>query len=76
LWKQYIDNNDIEALEKFKKYCKNDVRMTALVFLYLMHYKKLFLEGEEITFNLEDLVKKSRKRVKETHQMIGQNIFE
>lgn len=76
LYKQYIDHNDLKALEEFKKYCKNDVRMTTLVFLYLMHFKKLFIEGEEITFTLEDIVHKSRKEIKEINQMIGQNIFE
>lgn len=49
--------------------------MTMLVFLYLMHYKKLHLEGDEITFTLEDLVEKSRQEIKETNHMIGQNIF-
>ncbi len=76
LYKKYIDNNDLEALEEFKKYCKNDVRMTALVFLYLMHFKKLFIEWEEITFTLEDLVAKSHQEIKENNHMIGQNIFE
>jgi len=41
-----------------------------------MHFKKLFIEGEEITFTLEDLVDKSRQGVKETGHMVGQNIFE
>lgn len=76
LYKQYTEHNDLKALEEFKKYCKNDVRMTALVFLYLMHFKKLFIEWEEITFTLQDLVDKSRKEIKETNQMVGQNIFE
>lgn len=76
LYKQYTEHNDLKALEEFKKYCKNDVRMTALVFLYFMHFKKLFIEGEEITFTLEDLVDKSRKEIKDTNQMVGQNIFE
>lgn len=76
LYKQYTEFNDLKALEEFKNYCKNDVRMTTLVFLYLMHFKKLFIEGKEITFTLEDLVDKSRKEIKETNQMIGQNIFE
>lgn len=49
--------------------------MTMLVFLYLMHFKKLFIEGEEITFTMEDLVNKSRQEVKETNHMVGQNIF-
>jgi len=76
LYKKYRENNDLEALEEFKKYCKNDVRMTMLIFLYFMHFKKLFIEGEEITFTLEDLVGKSRQEIKETNHMVGQNMFE
>jgi hypothetical protein len=76
LYKKYIENNDLEALEEFKKYCKNDVRMTMLIFLYLMHFKKLFIEGEEITFTLQELEEKSHQEVKETGRMIGQNMFE
>jgi hypothetical protein len=49
--------------------------MTMLVFLYLMHFKKLFIEGEEIAFTLEDLEGKSRQEIKETNHMIGQNMF-
>ena len=76
LYKKYVENNDLDALEEFKKYCKNDVRMTALIFIYLMHFKKLFIEGEEITFTLDDLIEKSRQEVKSTtNHMIGQNIF-
>ncbi len=74
LYKKYIEENDLKALEEFKKYCKNDVRMTALVFIYLMHFKKLFIEGEEITFTLEDLVDKSRNEIKESNQMVGQQL--
>jgi len=75
LYKKYIEEQDLNALEEFKKYCKNDVRMTALVFLYLMHFKKLFIEWEEITFTLEDLIEKSRNEIKENTQMVWQNIF-
>lgn len=77
LYKKYKENNDLEALEEFKQYCKNDVRMTMLVFLYLMHYKKLFIEWEEITFTLEELEEKSRNEIKSTtNHMVGQNMFE
>lgn len=76
LYKKYIEENDLDALEEFKKYCKNDVRMTMLVFLYFMHFKKLFIEGDEIIFTLEDLVNQSRQEAKETGRMIGQNMFE
>lgn len=76
LYKKYEEENDLEALEEFKKYCKNDVRMTMLVFLYFMYYKKLFIEGDEITFTLQDLVERSQKEAKTTNHMIGQNMFE
>ena len=76
LYKKYREENDLEALEEFKKYCKNDVRMTALIFLYFMHFKKLFIEGEEIAFTLEDLVEKSHQEIKNTNRMVGQNMFE
>jgi hypothetical protein len=59
-------------LEDFKKYCKNDVRMTALVLLYLLHYKKLFLEGEEIAFSIEDLVNESNSLVPEAAEVVNQ----
>ena len=76
LYKKYIEENDVEALEAFKRSCTNDVRMTMLIFLYFMHFKKLFIEGEEITFTLEDLEKQSRQEIKNTSHMIGQNMFE
>jgi len=66
----------LDALEEFKRYCKNDVRMTALIFLYFMHFKKIFIEGEEVTFTLEDIIEKSCQEVKTTSHMIGQNMFE
>ncbi len=50
--------------------------MTMLIFLYLMHFKKLFIEGEEITFTLEDLVNKSHQEIKTPAQAVGQNIFD
>jgi hypothetical protein len=44
--------------------------MTALVLLYLLHYKKLFLEGEEIAFNIEDLVNHSNTFVPEAAEVV------
>ncbi len=76
LYKKYIEENDIDALEEFKKYCKNDVRMTWLILLYFMHFKKLFIEWQEICFSLEELIEKSHQEIKNTHHMIGQNMFE
>ena len=76
LYKKYLETKDEGILETLKQYCKNDVRMTMLVFLYLMHFKKLFIEWEEITFALEELIDKSRQEIKETGRMVGQNMFE
>ena len=76
LYQQYKETGNEEYLETFKQYCKNDVRMTALVLLYLMHYQKVFIEGEEITFDLEDIINKSNREVKEIGTgTTEQNIF-
>ena len=47
-------------MDEFKKYCKNDVRMTALVMFYFLHYTKIFRDGEEYPFDIEEFVAKSR----------------
>lgn len=65
LWKQYLETKDEKVLEEFKKYCKNDVRMTALVLLYLLHYKKINMEGDEMHFTLEDFLENSHGIIKE-----------
>ncbi|OQY39932.1 MAG: hypothetical protein B6229_02790 [Spirochaetaceae bacterium 4572_7] len=44
LRKKYKDTGDEKFLDEFKQYCKNDVRMTAFVLLYLLHFKKVFIE--------------------------------
>jgi len=71
LWKKYQETGDKKALEEFKKYCKNDVRMTALVLLYLLHYQKIFMEGEEINFGINDLIEKGKREVKEVKNNNG-----
>lgn len=65
LRKRYKESNDLQALEEFKKYCKNDVRMTALVLLYLLNYKKIFIDGEEKDFSIDEFLEKSRWEFKE-----------
>lgn len=54
--KEYQQTGDKKLLEVVKKYCKNDVKMTHLIFLYLLKYKKLFEEWEEILFTDEELM--------------------
>ncbi|MCK9466867.1 MAG: ribonuclease H-like domain-containing protein [Candidatus Absconditabacterales bacterium] len=80
LRKQYQETGDKKFLEEFKKYCKNDVRMTAFVLLYLLHFKKIFIEGEEISFSIEDFVKlakpKGEIKNEEENKFSNQSIFE
>ena len=70
--------------ELLSKYCKNDVRMTAFVLLYLLHFKKIFIEWtewneiwKEIKFTLEDFVKlaKPKEEIKNDNTFINQAIF-
>jgi len=60
LYNEYIKTWDEKLLKEFKDYCKNDVRMTALVLLYLMYYKKIFIEWDDISFTIDDLIEKSK----------------
>ncbi|NOZ44709.1 MAG: hypothetical protein GXP45_06285 [bacterium] len=57
LWQQYQNTGDAQYINEFKKYCKNDVRMTALVMLYLLHYKKMFIDGKEYNYTIEEFIK-------------------
>ncbi len=62
LRKQYQETKDISFLEEFKRYCKNDVRMTTFILLYLLHFKKIFIEWEEINFELIDFIKLAKNK--------------
>lgn len=76
LYQKYLETGDDQLLEELKQYCKNDVRMTALVFLYLMHFQKIFMEGEEVVFSLDDIIDRSHREVKDhSWGRIAQNIF-
>lgn len=65
LRKKYQETNDQKYLEEFKMYCKNDVRMTTLLMLYLLHFKKVFIEGEEKNFDEETFLQLSNSTEKE-----------
>ncbi|MBP7842089.1 hypothetical protein KA037_05565 [Patescibacteria group bacterium] len=59
LYKDYIKTGDEEKYTTFKLYCKNDVKMTILLLLYLLYYKRIALEGEEQQFDIQTLVANS-----------------
>lgn len=76
LRKKYKETWDQKYLEEFKKYCKNDVRMTAFCLIYLLHFKKVYIEWEEKTFDIDDFIKlaKPKEMIKETN-FTNQAIF-
>ena len=61
LWNEYQKDpqKNKKSLEELQKYCKNDVRMIAMVMLYFLHYKKIAIEGEVFEYSLEEFVEKS-----------------
>ncbi len=78
LWKKYLETNDQKFLDEFKKYCKNDVRMTAFILLYLLHFKKIYIEWEEKTFDIKEFVKYARPKEdikKDNENFNNQSIF-
>jgi len=59
LWKEWKSSADTKILKKIQEYCKNDVRMTALVLMYLLTFKKVDLDNEEFQFDIEQFIKLS-----------------
>lgn len=64
LWKERKGSNNDKILKKIQEYCKNDVRMTTLVLLYLLHFKKVDLDNEEFTFTIPEFLELSRPQEK------------
>ncbi len=60
LWKEWEASNDNKILKKIQEYCKNDVRMTALVMLYLLQFKKVDLDNKEFIFDIPQFIELSR----------------
>jgi len=69
LRKQYQETGDMQYLNEFKKYCKNDVRMTTLVMLYMLYYKKIFIDGKEYNYSIEDFIKLAGKQREKTKKV-------
>ncbi len=74
---EYEKTWDKKFLTKVQNYCKNDVRMTLGVMLYLMKYQNLYLDGEEINYEISDLIKfwNYEKNKKSNSEDNLQNIF-
>jgi len=64
LYEEYEKTGLKSLLEKVKRYCKNDVKMTLLVFLYVMYYKELHHDDTTSSYTTTDIIEKSQKVIK------------
>jgi len=58
LLNEYKRTGDKKALNKVKKYCKNDVRITLGIFLYLLEHKKVHIEWESKEFSIQQMIER------------------
>lgn len=77
MWKARKQSGDNSILKEIQKYCKNDVRMTALLFLYFLHFKKIYMDGAEYSYNIAEFIDKSNNIVKkiETGSLQNQSLL-
>ena len=66
LWKEWLSNNDSKILKRIQEYCKNDVRMTTLVLLYFLYFKKVDIDNEDFVFSIDDFIKLSKPSEKKS----------
>ena len=78
LWKERKASWDNKILKKIQEYCKNDVRMTALVLLYLLHFKKVDMDNEDFSFEIPEFIKLSNsfeKKSLQTENISNNSLF-
>ena len=56
LLKEYETSWDKKILEKVKNYCKNDVKMTLTILLYLLYNWNISYNWKDISVNIEDII--------------------
>ncbi|MEF2175256.1 MAG: ribonuclease H-like domain-containing protein, partial [Candidatus Absconditabacteria bacterium] len=71
--KQYLSSGDKKLLTKVKNYCKNDVKMTLGVLLYILEYKRLCFDDLVYDFD-EDYFVDVSKRERKTKEKIDEKI--
>jgi hypothetical protein len=76
---EYLATNNQEILDVVKEYCKNDVKLTLFVLLYIFRYKELSFDGEKYDITVEQFVDLSKqsdiKNLTEKKDMSQNNIF-
>jgi len=53
LLKEYEQTNDAKLLNKVKNYCKNDVKMTLTILLYLIYIWKISYQEKDINIDID-----------------------
>gem|GEM_PF-4866981 len=56
LMKLYNETGDKKALAKIKRYCKNDVKMTITLMLYLIFNGKIRFDGKDYHITTEKMI--------------------
>jgi hypothetical protein len=76
---EYLATNNQEILDVVKEYCKNDVKLTLFVLLYIFRYKELSFDGEKYDITVEQFVDLSKqsdiKNLTEKKDMSQNSIF-
>ena len=57
-----------DILNEIKKYCKNDVRMTALLFMYFLYFKKIYIDEQEYLYDIPTFIEYANLREKSLNQ--------
>ncbi len=74
--KEYMKTKDESLLSKVKSYCKNDVKMTLWVLLYLLQNNILYIDWEDIDYDIKKLIELwSKERWKEKKEENIKTIF-
>ncbi len=66
---QYKKTGDEKLLQKVKNYCKNDVKMTLGILLYLLEFGKISLDGKDYDFDERDIIRVATEEASTTNKM-------
>lgn len=71
LLKEYKQTGDKKILKQVKDYCKQDVVITLWVLLYFLKYQKIYLDGDEFFFTIEQFMQWSNSldRITDEHDI-------
>lgn len=56
LFKKYLSTWDKKLLQKVQNYCRNDVKMTLWVLLYLFKNKEIYIDWDKFVYSVEQMI--------------------